>query len=59
MYFATPSGNFSEKDGVETVVTHPVNVSASANHCFLCAFCAFSWPTASSAFIAAISSSEG
>jgi hypothetical protein len=35
----------NEKGGVETIVTDPVRVSASAKLSLLCAFCAFSWPT--------------
>jgi len=41
----------SEKDGVETVVTHSVKVSVSAKLSFFCAFCAFSRLTAFSQFI--------
>ena len=40
-----------EKGGVETVPTHPVKAFANAKPSLLCAFCAFSWPTAFSGFV--------
>src|SRR5205814_1447547 len=44
---------------IEMVVTHPVNVSASASPCSLCAFCAFSRPTGFSGLIHGDSGLDG